>query len=31
VSDEELARVNLITHSFHGDWNYTIAPAHKKI
>jgi len=31
VSDEELARVNLITDDFHGDWNYTIAPARKKI
>lgn len=30
VSDEELARVNLIPDGFHGDWNYTIAPARKK-
>jgi transposase len=30
VSDQELARVNLIPDVFHGDWNYTIAPARKK-
>jgi len=29
VSDAELAAVNLSRHSFHGDWNYTIAPARK--
>jgi hypothetical protein len=26
VSDEELATVRLAPHSFHGEWNYTIAP-----
>jgi hypothetical protein len=26
VSDEEMARVRLTPHAFHGDWNYTIAP-----
>jgi hypothetical protein len=26
VSDEELARLRLTPHAFHGDWNYTIAP-----
>jgi len=26
VSDAQLATVNLSRHSFHGDWNYTIAP-----
>jgi hypothetical protein len=26
VSDAQLAAVNLTRHSFHGDWNYTIAP-----
>ena len=26
VSDEELARVKLTPHPFHGDWNYTIRP-----
>jgi Rhodopirellula transposase DDE domain len=26
VSDEEMAQVRLTPHSFHGDWNYTIAP-----
>ncbi len=27
VSDEELAAVQLTPHAFHGEWNYTIAPA----
>lgn len=27
VSDEELAKVNLIRDEFHGEWNYTIAPS----
>lgn len=26
ISDAELAAVNLVRHSFHGDWNYTISP-----
>ena len=26
VSDEELAKVNLITEEFHGEWNYRIEP-----
>jgi hypothetical protein len=26
VSDDELARLNLTPHPFHGDWNYTIKP-----
>jgi len=30
ISDEELALVNLIPESFHGDWNYTIAPSRRK-
>jgi Rhodopirellula transposase DDE domain len=29
VSDAQLAAVNLSRHSFHGDWNYTIAPQRK--
>jgi hypothetical protein len=29
VSDAQLAAVNLSRHSFHGDWNYTIAPSQK--
>ena len=29
VSDAQLAAVNLSRHSFHGDWNYTIAPRGK--
>ncbi|MBI2804397.1 MAG: ISAzo13 family transposase [Planctomycetes bacterium] len=30
VSDEELARLQLQRHEFHGDWNYTITPRRKK-
>jgi len=26
VSDEELGKVNLHKHKFHGEWNYTIKP-----
>ncbi len=26
VTDEQMARINLLPHSFHGDWNYTIRP-----
>lgn len=26
VSDEDLARVNITRNTFHGEWNYTIAP-----
>jgi hypothetical protein len=26
VSDEDLARVRIKPHEFHGDWNYTILP-----
>ena len=26
ISDEQMARVQLETHTFHGDWNYTIHP-----
>jgi Rhodopirellula transposase DDE domain len=26
VSDEQLARVRIKPHEFHGDWNYTISP-----
>lgn len=26
ATDEELGQVNLIPASFHGEWNYTIAP-----
>lgn len=26
VSDEELARLRLVRHKFHGEWNYTIKP-----
>ena len=27
VSDEELSKVNLTRDPFHGEWNYSIAPA----
>lgn len=30
VSDEEYAKIKLIPEKFHGEWNYTIIPAHKK-
>jgi len=30
VSDDELARLQLHRHEFHGDWNYTISPRLKK-
>lgn len=26
VTDEELTRLNLKRHEFHGDWNYTLSP-----
>jgi Rhodopirellula transposase DDE domain len=26
VSDEEIARLHVTPHAFHGDWNYTISP-----
>ena len=26
ISDEQMARINLHRHRFHGDWNYTIRP-----
>ncbi len=26
VTDEDLARVRITPHDFHGDWNYTITP-----
>ena len=29
VTDAQLAALNLSRHSFHGDWNYTIAPRRK--
>jgi Rhodopirellula transposase DDE domain len=31
VSDDELARLRLQRHEFHGDWNYTISPRPKKL
>ena len=30
VSDDELARVQLQPHEFHGEWNYTITPRSKR-
>jgi len=26
VTDQQMARINLLPHAFHGDWNYTIRP-----
>jgi hypothetical protein len=31
VSDAQIAAINLSRHSFHGDWNYTIAPRRKNL
>jgi hypothetical protein len=31
VTDEEMKRVNLERHKFHGDWNYTIRPRSPKL
>jgi hypothetical protein len=31
VSDEQLARLRLKPHEFHGDWNYTMFPRHSKL
>ena len=28
VTDEVIARLRITPHTFHGDWNYTIAPRH---
>ena len=30
VSDQELAKLRLQRHEFHGDWNYTISPRRKE-
>jgi hypothetical protein len=30
VSDRELDAVNLKRAEFHGDWNYTLLPSHKR-
>lgn len=29
VTDEEMAQVNLRSHEFHEDWNYTIIPTRR--
>src|SRR5208283_4847877 len=31
VSDEQMAQINLTTESFHGEWNYTIAPLQQQL
>jgi len=31
VSDEQMAQVNLTMESFHGEWNYTIAPRQQQL
>jgi hypothetical protein len=28
ISDARLAAINLRSHEFHGEWNYTIDPGH---
>lgn len=30
VTDQQMARIKLVPHSFHGDWNYTIHPNRQK-
>jgi hypothetical protein len=31
VSDEDMARLNIIRNEFHGDWNYTITPQSQEL
>jgi transposase len=31
VSDQEMARLSLVPHAFHGEWNYTIRPRQAQI
>jgi hypothetical protein len=31
VSDEELAELRVVRAKFHGDWNYSIKPRHRKL
>jgi Rhodopirellula transposase DDE domain len=31
VTDDELQRLRLRRHDFHGDWNYTISPRHNRL
>ena len=28
ISDQQLATINITRNTFHGDWNYTVAPSH---
>jgi hypothetical protein len=30
VTDQQMARIRLVPHSFHGDWNYTVRPNRQK-
>jgi len=30
VTDAQMAALNLVPHRFHGDWNYTIPPQHRR-
>lgn len=30
VSDEEFSTLNVVPHDFHGEWNYSIKPRHRK-
>lgn len=29
VTDQQMARIQLVPHKFHGDWNYTIRPSRR--
>ena len=31
ISDEQLDRINIFRHAFHGEWNYTIKPINTKL
>jgi hypothetical protein len=30
ISDAEMAAINILRHTFHGEWNYTISPRPEK-
>ena len=31
VTDQQMARIKLVPHAFHGDWNYTVHPNRQKL
>jgi hypothetical protein len=31
VSDDEMAAINIVRDSFHGEWNYTIYPRNHQV